>query len=148
MVSAFGAPAWTAAPPSGCERDDVTPRSRPISDQGLAGYRALIRSLYELAASEGVTLRFWSPWNEPNGTFFVSPQRAACDRSSPPVSPAVFTKLDRAMRAELEQLPGEQQLLVAELAGLPRPRLRGSGVEEFYKGLPDDVVCTASVYAQ
>jgi len=148
LVSIFGVPAWAAAPASGCERDDVAPRSRPISDQGLLGYQALIRSLYQLASSEGVALRYWSPWNEPNGTFFVSPQRAVCDRSSPPVSPAVYAKLDRAMRAELEQLPGEQELVVAELAGLPRPRLRGSGVEEFYKGLPDDVVCTASVYAQ
>jgi hypothetical protein len=148
MVSIFGVPAWAAAPASGCEREDVAPRSRPISDQGLLAYQALIRSLYQLASSEGVTLRYWSPWNEPNGTFFVSPQRAVCDRSSPPVSPAVYAKLDRAMRAELEQLPGEQKLVVAELAGLARPRLRGSGVEEFYKGLPDDVVCTASVYAQ
>ena len=90
-----------------------------------------------------MTLRWWSPWNEPNGTFFVSPQRAACDRSSPPVSPAVYTKLDRAMRAELEQLPGEQKLVVGELAGLARPRLRGSGVKEFYARCPDDVVCTA-----
>jgi hypothetical protein len=148
MVSIFGVPAWAAAPASGCERADATPRSRPISDQGLAGYRALIRSLYELAAAEGVALRFWSPWNEPNGTFFVSPQRAACDHSSPPVSPQVYTKLDRAMRAELEALPGRQELVIAELAGLPEPRLRGSGVEEFYAGLPDDVVCSASVYAQ
>ena len=148
MVSIFGVPAWAAAPASGCERDDVTQRSRPITDQGLLAYQALIGSLYQLGSSEGVALRYWSPWNEPNGTFFVSPQRAACDRTSPPVSPAVYTKLDRAMRAELEQLPGEQKLVIAELAGLPRPRLRGSGVEEFYKGLPDDVVCTASVYAQ
>jgi hypothetical protein len=148
LVSIFGVPAWAAAPAGGCERADVAPRSRPISDQGLVAYRALIRSLYQLGVAEGVALRYWSPWNEPNGTFFVSPQRAVCDRSSPPVSPAVYTKLDRAMRAELEQLPGEQQLVIAELAGLAKPRLRGSGVEEFYAGLPDDVVCTASVYAQ
>ena len=148
MVSIFGVPDWAAAPPSGCEREDASPRSRPISDQGLTGYRALIGSLYELAASEGVELKFWSPWNEPNGTFFVSPQRATCDRSSPAVSPAAFTKLDRAMRAELETLPGKQELVIAELAGLPGPRLRGAGVEEFYAALPDDVVCSASVYAQ
>ena len=148
LVSIFGVPAWAAAPASGCERADATPRSRPINDQGLAAYRALIRSLAALATSEGVTLRYWSPWNEPNGTFFVSPQRAACDRASPPVSPAVYTRLARAMRAELHALPGAQQLVVAELAGLPGPRLRGAGVEEFYAGLPDDVVCSAAVYAQ
>ena len=36
----------------------------------------------------------------------------------------------------------------ASSPGCARPRLRGSGVEEFYAALPDDVVCTASVYAQ
>jgi hypothetical protein len=148
LVSIFGVPAWAAAPASGCERADATPRSRPISDQGLKAYRDLIRSLDQLATSEGVRVRWWSPWNEPNGTFFVSPQRAACDRSSPPVSPAVYTKLARAMRDELDTLPGEQHLVIAELAGLPGPRLRGAGVEEFYAALPDDVVCSAAVYAQ
>ena len=148
MVSIYGVPAWAAAPPSGCERADATPRSRPINDQGLVAYRALIRSLAQLAAAEGVTLRWWSPWNEPNGTFFLSPQRAVCDRSAPPVSPRVYTVLARAMREELDAMPGDQRLVIAELAGLPGPRLRGSGVEEFYAGLPDDVVCSASVYAQ
>jgi hypothetical protein len=148
LVSIFGVPEWAAAPPSGCERADATPRSRPISDQGLVAYRALVRSLAQLAASVGVTLRWWSPWNEPNGTFFVSPQRAACDRASPPVSPAVYTRLARAMREELQAMPGEQRLVIAELAGLPGPRLRGSGIDEFYASLPDDVVCSASVYAQ
>jgi hypothetical protein len=148
LVSIFGVPDWAAAPASGCERADATPRSRPINDQGLVAYQALIRSLYQLGVAEGVALRWWSPWNEPNGTFFLSPQRAACDRASPPVSPQVFTRLDRAMRTELQQLPGEQKLVIAELAGLSRPRLRGSGIAEFYAGLPDDVVCTASVYAQ
>jgi hypothetical protein len=148
LVSIFGVPEWAAVAPSGCERADATPRSRPINDRGLEAYRALIGSLNQLATSEGVKLSYWSPWNEPNGTFFLSPQRATCDRSSPPVSPAVFTKLARAMRAELDRLPGRQHLVIAELAGLPGPRLRGAGVEEFYAALPDDVVCSAAVYAQ
>jgi hypothetical protein len=148
LVSITGVPTWAAAKPRGCERADATPRSRPISDRGLDGYRALIRSLNELATSEGVALPYWSPWNEPNGTFFVSPQRATCDPSSPPVSPRVYTRLARAMRAELDVLPGRQHLVIAELAGLPRPHLRGAGVAEFYAGLPDDVICSAAVFAQ
>jgi hypothetical protein len=148
LVSFLGVPAWAAAPPGGCERADAQPRSRPITDQGLVAYRALIHSLADLATAEGVRLSYWSPWNEPNGTFFVSPQRATCDRSAPPVSPATYTKLARAMREELHAIPGAQHLVIAELAGLPGPRLRGSGVDEFYAGLPDDVVCTADVYAQ
>ena len=35
-------------------------------------------SLYDLAVSEGVNIRWWSPWNEPNGPFFISPQRSRC----------------------------------------------------------------------
>jgi hypothetical protein len=148
LVSILGVPAWAAAPSGGCERADAQPRSRPINDQGLAAYRALIHSLSDLATGEGVRLSYWSPWNEPNGTFFVSPQRATCDRSAPPVSPATYAKLARAMREELGAIPGAQHLVVAELAGLPGPRLRGAGVDEFYAGLPDDVVCSADVYAQ
>jgi hypothetical protein len=148
LVSIYGVPDWAAAPAHGCERADATDRSRPISERGLEGYRAMIRSLAALGASLGVPLRWWSPWNEPNGTFFLSPQREACDRSSPPVSPAVFARLTRAMKAELDALPGDQQLVLAELAGLPGPRLRGAGIEEFYARLPDDVLCSAAVYAQ
>jgi len=148
LVSIYGVPAWAAAPPGGCERADATPRSRPISEAGLAGYRALIGSLAALAREQGVTLRWWSPWNEPNGPFFISPQRARCDRSAPPVSAEVFTRLARAMRGELAALPGDQRIVLAELAGLTGPRLRGAGVEEFYAALPDDVVCSAAVYAQ
>jgi hypothetical protein len=148
LVSLYGVPAWAAAPPGGCERPDAGPRSRPITDQGLAGYRRMIRSLQEIAGAVGVTLRWWSPWNEPNGPFFVSPQRERCDRSAPLVSPRVFTRLARAMRAELRDMPGAQHIVLAELAGLPGPQLRGGGVEEFYAALPDDVLCSAAVYAQ
>jgi hypothetical protein len=148
LVSIYGVPPWAAAQPGGCERPDTGARSRPITDAGLAGYRRLIGSLDALARAEGVTLRWWSPWNEPNGPLFLSPQRAECDRSAPLVSPAVFTRLARAMREELRALPGDQRIVLAELAGLPGPRLRGGGVEEFYAALPDDVVCSAAVYAQ
>jgi hypothetical protein len=148
MVSIFGVPQWAASPPSGCERAGTAPRSRPINDAGLNGYQALIRSLAALGTAEGVDLHWWSPWNEPNGTFFISPQRAVCDRSSPPVSPAVYARLARAMRAELDALPGDQGLVIGELAGFPGPLMRGGGVEEFLDALPDDVMCSASVFAQ
>ena len=40
MVVFYGVPDWAALPPSGCERDDITARSRPITDQGLKAYQA------------------------------------------------------------------------------------------------------------
>jgi hypothetical protein len=145
MVVIYGVPDWAAIQPTGCERDDIGARSRPITAQGLEAYRKLVRSLQDLAHREGVAIRWWSPWNEPNGPFFISPQRAECRGSSKALSPAVYTKLARAMREELQ--PG-QQLVVGELAGLQNARKYGTSISEFFDGLPDDVVCNAGVFAQ
>jgi hypothetical protein len=148
LVSLYGIPAWAARAPGGCERPDTGPRSRPITDSGLDGYRALIRSLLALARAEGVPLRWWTPWNEPNGPFFVSPQRQGCSTNSTALAPGVYTRLARALRAELEAEPAEQGLVVGELADYADRRRYGASIPEFYDALPDDVVCSASVYSQ
>jgi hypothetical protein len=145
MVVLYGVPDWAAASAHGCERDDIGPRSRPITDEGLEAYKKLVVSLQDLARREGVDINWWSPWNEPNGPFFISPQRARCKGSSKSLAPAVYAKLARAMRAELK--PG-QQLVVGELAGLEDARKYGTSISEFFDGLPDDVVCNAGVFAQ
>ena len=145
MVVVYGVPEWAAAPAHGCERDDIGVRSRPITEQGLEGYKRLVGSLQDLAKREGVAIRWWSPWNEPNGPFFISPQRAKCSGSSKSLAPAVYAKLARAMRQELA--PG-QQMVVGELAGLEDARKYGTSISEFFDGLPDDVVCRAGVFAQ
>jgi hypothetical protein len=145
MVVIYGVPDWAAIKPTGCERDDIGARSRPITAQGLQAYRKLVRSLQDLARRQGVAIRWWSPWNEPNGPFFISPQRAECRGSSKALSPAVYTKLARAMREELQR---GQQLVVGELAGLQNARKYGTSISEFFDGLPDDVVCNAGVFAQ
>jgi hypothetical protein len=145
MVVVYGVPDWAAAPPSGCERDDITARSRPITDQGLEAYKRMVRSLQDLARREGVAIRWWSPWNEPNGPFFISPQRKECRGDSKALAPAIYARLARAMRQELQ--PG-QQTVIGELAGLENARKFGSSISEFFDGLPDDVVCNAGVFAQ
>ena len=145
MVVVYGVPDWAAASAHGCERDGITARSRPITAQGLEGYKRLVGSLQDLAKTEGVDINWWSPWNEPNGPFFISPQREQCTGSSKSLAPAVYAKLARAMRAEL--MPG-QQLVVGELAGLKNARKYGTSISEFFDGLPDDVVCNAGVFAQ
>jgi len=145
MVVFYGVPEWAAAPASGCERDDITARSRPITDQGLQAYKRLVRSLQDLARREGVAIGWWSPWNEPNGPFFISPQRAECRGDSKALAPAIYAELARAMRQELR--PG-QQTVIGELAGLENARKFGTSISEFYDGLPDDVVCNAGVFAQ
>jgi hypothetical protein len=148
LVSLFGVPDWAARPPRGCEPKGVSAFARPVSARGLRGYRALIRSLLALGEREGVQLRWWSPWNEPNGPSFLSPQRAACDASAPTLAPAIYTRLARAMRAELARAPGDPRLVIGELAQRERPRAARTGIGEFFAALPDDVVCSAAVYAQ
>jgi hypothetical protein len=148
LVSLYGVPAWAARRAGGCERPGTGPRSRPLTDAGLLGYRALVRSLLELARAEGVVLRWWTPWNEPNGPFFVSPQREGCSTNSTALAPGVYTRLARALRTELETEPGDQGIVVGELADYSDRRRYGASIPEFYDALPDDVVCSASVYSQ
>jgi hypothetical protein len=148
-VVIYGVPDWAAAPAHGCERANIASRSRPISAQGLQGYEALVRSLVDLARSEQVELHWWSPWDEPNGSFFISPQRERCSRSSAPASPAVYARLVRAMRDALKGAPGDPQLVLGEFAGFPGGgRTYATQVDEFLHALPRDVVCSAGVWAQ
>ena len=53
MVVVYGVPDWAAAPAHGCERDGITARSRPITAQGLEGYKKLVGSLQDLAKTRG-----------------------------------------------------------------------------------------------
>jgi hypothetical protein len=144
----FGVPEWAAAPKSGCERPGIQPRSRPITAEGLKAFRALVKQVAALARDEHVDVRWWSPWNEPNGAFFISPQRAACSTSSPPISADVYTRLFDAMKSELDAVPGDQRMVLGDLAGVAQGSARGSGSGEFVRALPDRVVCAAQVVAQ
>jgi hypothetical protein len=145
MVVVYGVPDWAAVAAHGCERPGIAARSRPINAQGLEGYKRLVASLQDLARREGVDINWWSPWNEPNGPFFISPQREQCKGSSKSLAPAVYAKLAGAMRGQLKT---GQQLVVGELAGLKNARKYGTSISEFFDGLPDDVVCSAGVFAQ
>ena len=147
VVTLYGVPEWAAAAPRGCERAQETARSRPITGAGLRGYRALVRELLRIAAEEGVELTYWSPWNEPNQPFFISPQRMRCDTSVAPRSVRVYTRLVRALRDELRS-GGERRLVLGELAGVNGPGPLVAGVKEFVEALPDDVACAADVWAQ
>ena len=148
MIVIYGVPGWAARQPSGCERDGTTARSRPITDEGLESYRALIRSLLDLGDEVGIELPYWSPWNEPNHPAFVSPQRASCDVHSPSLAPGVYTKLARAMKSELDARGGEHQLVLGEMAGAKQATPRGSSITEFVRDLPDDVACSSKIWSQ
>jgi hypothetical protein len=145
VVVIYGVPDWAAAPAGGCERSDASPRSRPITQAGIAGYQALLAELEAIGRRTGVALDWWSPWNEPNHPAFISPQRAACTTPSPTLSPAVYARLVRAARAELGP---SRRLVLGELAGFGGPTPRATGVGEFVRALPDDVACAGAVWAQ
>ena len=148
VVTIYGVPGWAARPAGGCERDTEQSRSRPMRRSAYAGYRALVRSLLELAAEEGVELGWWSPWNEPNQPYFISPQRARCDIRSPSLSVGVYTRIVRALRAELRAAGEDPGLVLGELAGVNHPSPLVTGVKEFVESLPRDVACAGDVWAQ
>jgi hypothetical protein len=141
-------PDWAANPPSGCERKDATATSRPINAAGLEAYKALIAQVAALAAQQGAEVRWWSPWNEPNHPAFISPQRAACSPTSPSLAPAVYSQLVLAAKAVLDAVPGDQQLVLGEMAGTTVASPRRSTVQEMVAALPDAVACASRTWAQ
>ena len=143
-----GVPDWAAEPAAGCERKDAGPTSRPITAAGLEAYQALITQLAALAAEQGATVRWWSPWNEPNHPAFISPQRAECRAGSPSLAPAVYGRLVLAAKAALDAVPGDQQLVLGEMAGSTVPSPRRSTVQEMVAALPDEVVCASRTWSQ
>ncbi|MCW2993895.1 MAG: hypothetical protein JWQ18_1390, partial [Conexibacter sp.] len=143
-----GVPAWAANPASGCERKDASATNRPINAAGLEAYKALLTQLAALAAQQGASVRWWSPWNEPNHPAFISPQRAQCSASSPSLAPAVYGQLVLAAKAALDAVPGDQQLVLGEMAGSTVASPRRSTVQEFVAGLPDAVACASRTWSQ
>ncbi|UGS38095.1 hypothetical protein [Capillimicrobium parvum] len=146
VIVILGTPDWAASPPAGCESERAGAAARMPAD--LEAYRVLIRSLLELGAGERIALPWWSPWNEPNHPLFFGPQRAACDADRAPQSPDRYAELVRAARAELDAAPGDQRIVLGEVAGFDAPRANAVGSAEFARALPDDVVCGAGVWAQ
>jgi hypothetical protein len=147
VLEIFGTPAWAARGPSGCELAHTQPFSRPINQIGLDGYRALIRALIALGAQEGVELKWWSPWNEPNDAVFLSPQRASCTTASPSLAPAVYAQLAQAMSAELQAAGGDRQMLLGELNAFQSDSPHRTSLASFIAALPPQVLCLSEVWS-
>ncbi len=141
-----GTPAWAARPPSGCERSGTTSISRPLAADALDDYRQFIRSILALGQSVGVTLPYWSPWNEPNHPFFISPQRAHCRTSSPSLAPHIYAQLARAMSGVLATDPQPHEMLMGELAGFTASDVHATSISEFVSDVPADVLCLGSIW--
>jgi len=147
VIDIFGVPSWAASAPSGCEVPGGSSFAHALRPQALAGYRALIASLIALGAEEGVALRWWSPWNEPNNPSFLSPQRASCAVASPPVSVASYARLAHAMAEELHAAGGERELVLGELQGLTLDSPRTTSIEQFVASMPEAVACLGAVWS-
>jgi hypothetical protein len=148
LVVLTGTPAWAARPASGCERAGTEPRSRPPRPDALPAYHKLISDLLAAAGQENLQLRYWSAWNEPNHPFFISPQRERCSSSAASASVGPYVELARALKAALDEAPGDQEYVLGELAALVRRKSRSTSVEEFARALPSDLVCGARAWSQ
>lgn len=146
VIVVLNTPEWAAAPARGCEARDAGAAARMPAD--LDAYRALVRALLELGRAEGIELPWWAPWNEPNHPLFLGPQRRACDDGAPALTPALYADLARAMGAELDAAPGEQRIVLGEVAGFDAPRDNAVGAAEFAAQLPRDVACAGAVWGQ
>jgi hypothetical protein len=147
VIDVLGTPAWAARAPSGCEAGGRGAFSRTLEPGAIADYRRLIRSLLALGAREGVALRWWSPWNEPNDPVFTSPQRGSCSASARPLAPEAYAELARAMAAELRSDGGGGRLLLGELNAYQADAADRTSIASFIDALPADVLCLSGEWS-
>jgi hypothetical protein len=147
LVVITDTPEWAAGPVNGCTEGGAGPRSAAVGADALPAYRALIDRVLAAARTAGASLRWWSPWNEPNHPFFF-PQRTACDPSAPSRAVDAYVPLARRLQQALAADAGEHGLALGELAGVRDPSPRATSVGEFVAGLPRDLVCAAGVWTQ
>jgi hypothetical protein len=147
LVVFTSTPSWANRRRFGCHGGALD-EARAVSPRALPAYRRLIESLVAVSRAEGVDVRWWSPWNEPNTASFLNPQRRFCSPRSPSLAPSLYTPLARTMKAALDAAPGNQQMVLGELSSPFAPRPRITDTAEFVRGLPDDVVCAGPVWSQ
>ena len=114
----------------------------------MADYERFVRAVLAEARSVGAELRYWSPWNEPNHPYFISPQRQECSRSARSAAVEPYVEMARALAGALDAAPGEQQLVLGELAGLDERRPMTTSVSEFVARIPKELACASPIWTQ
>lgn len=147
LIDVFGVPAWAAAQPHGCELPGSPAFARALAPAAIAGYERLVSALLALGREEGVRLRWWSPWNEPNDPRFLSPQRGECSASSAPLSAQVYAQLALAMANVLGVEGARHELVLGELQGLTVDSPRTTSISQFVAALPEEVACLSAVWS-
>jgi hypothetical protein len=110
----------------------------------IPAYRRLLAAVFAAADEVGASLRYVSPWNEPNHPGFLAPQRTRCSAEAPPRAVSPYMRLVRAAQAEM----GDRRLVLGEAAGVTEPQARALSIGELVRGLPRSVVCSAPVWGQ
>ncbi len=147
VVDILDTPGWAASPPHGCERAGTPPGARTPARSALPSYERLIGALLALARGEGVALRWWSPWNEPNDPRFLSPQREACGSGASPAAPAAYAALAIAMSEELHAQAPSAQMLLGELGGYASSSAHRLGIADFVAALPAQAICLSATWS-
>jgi hypothetical protein len=142
VVVPYFTPPWAAHAKTGCQRPGASSLAQLPR---IGAYRRFLRGIQGLGDSVGVPLAYWTPWNEPNHPAFLSPQRMTCSVGSPAVAPAAYAKL---VRAAVQELRPDQELVLGSLAGMEAPRVFAAGAAEFIRALPPDVACLGGPFAQ
>ena len=114
----------------------------------MADYERFVGAVLAEARSAGAELRYWSPWNEPNHPYFISPQRQECSRSAPSAAVEPYVEMARALARALDAAPGDQQLVLGELAGLDERRPMTTSVSEFVARIPKELACASPIWTQ
>ena len=148
VVTFLYTPPWAARPAGGCEPGRVDPTSRQIAPTAFPAYRALVQSLAGLGRAEGVPLRYWSAWNEPNYRGFASPQRDSCAPGAAPVAPAYYGTLVRQLRSALGGVPEPHDIVLGEVSDDPVSGPKATSSVDFARRLPADVACSSDLWAQ
>lgn len=149
LLTFWGMPAWAGDRAAGdrCGPAPVRDGARPLAPGREADYRAAIRAVAAAAGAAGARVDGWTPWNEPNAPYFLSPQRTACRDDAAPSSPAAYARMAVAMDEQLRTLDprARGRLVLGELASWAAPSGRAVPADEFLRALPDDVLCRAAV---
>jgi hypothetical protein len=148
LVVPYGTPEWAAQGSTGCERSNTGPANRPLRPDAEPGYEDFVQKVIEIARDEGAELRYWSPWNEPNHPAFIAPQRPECSAKAPSAAVEPYARMARALGRALDDAPGDQELVLGELAGLVDKKSSYTSVSEFARALPKDVACSATIWGQ
>ncbi|MFL5938652.1 MAG: hypothetical protein ACJ76U_17630, partial [Gaiellaceae bacterium] len=93
-----GLPPWAMADVPGCRRGTDPAAGMPRA-AAMPAFRRLVEDVLAEARSDGVAVRYVSPWNEPNHPAALAPQRSACDAAAPSRAIAGYVALARATRA-------------------------------------------------